>query len=563
MALIPLPQSRQQQAPPPAATGNPQAPTANFNGVMGAVGQLAQAGQQSEIPQDSFTAPARGMAKLGEGMQGMAHFLHQVKEATDEAADGYAVANAQAAMDMAEAEQAKAEQKLAPNEWADAMKERAELTTGALLGDEKLSRKGRKRIQELGVRWTGRAVSSTAQRGVVAMGQRAEDASFGVLEKKQTANDFDAVDRGLDDLEKNPPGYINPRRLQRFREQNQQARMRHKADVQANTALGIQSLHGTDEANKYIAGLDADNISKAKMTNAVQAQHRDTVANEVDALEDSIALGVSDPTDPAAIVTPEQIDARTAGNPNIRETVKLQLKDFLKKRRDAQAMEAARATAPEERSKILSELNSVDPTKVTDEELTAFSNRIGMLPPGYRQLPRERYQRIIRKQGSLDSAEERSALAYGEDILEKRMTTGGFGPYTHTKEKKDSKGNTIYDSHGNPETYSQFVAKDWREALKKKTDLGGMLGRYLAGKKDPTAEDVDKWMKKNLPPANALSASDDWLFNPAVAVPAPADLKRVTGPTIDPAGIMESMPSTASPLQDDDGSLIGDPYREP
>lgn len=85
MPLIPIAEPRPQQDAPALSSRIAAAPRANYSGVMGAIGQLANAGQQDLVPVQPFTAPGAGLQEAGRGITDVGAILTKVHLETLEA----------------------------------------------------------------------------------------------------------------------------------------------------------------------------------------------------------------------------------------------------------------------------------------------------------------------------------------------------------------------------------------------------------------------------------------------------------------------------------------------
>lgn len=256
---------------------------------------------------------------------------------------------------------------------------------------------------------------------------------------------------------------------------------------------------------------------------------RERTSTTVDRFEDAVAGG--------EITVPDEVDKWEEGNPNIRPTVRAQLKASLLRRQDANEKERARATAPEESSALLTKIRSMDPDKATDEDFVKLSTAINELPVGYRQLPRDVLNRRWRKYEGEDTAAEKSMLGYGEKLMGSMYDGGDFGSFINSELITDKDGKPVIDTEtGKPKVKWVKDFDQEQKAIEAKKKLGGLFHRWFMNNPKAKEEDVRIWLKQHSDSATLIRAADDY---EAQSAPSSA----MTGPKIDPAGIMNDLPS--------------------
>ena len=275
---------------------------------------------------------------------------------------------------------------------------------------------------------------------------------------------------------------------------------------------------------------------------------RERTSTTVDRFEDAVAGG--------EITVPDEVDKWEEGNPNIRPTVRSQLKASLLRRQDANAKERARATAPEESSALLTKIRGMDPDKATDEDFVKLSTAINELPVGYRQLPRDVLNRRWRKYEGEDTAAEKSMLGYGEKLMGSMYDGGDFGFTTDIVPVLDVNGKPVIDTETlKPKVKIVTNHEKEQQALTAKAKLGGLFRRWFMNNPKATEEDVHKWLKEHADSATLIRAADDYKAKAAAATTAPP--VQSAPPVLEqaPAGTSETPPENV-PLQ---GALPDNP----
>lgn len=509
MPFISFPEISGQPDAPAAVTGNPRAPTADFSGLRGAAAGLTRAANQDEVDPAPYQAIGVGMKAVGQGLQGIGGLMMKLQAAKEEAVDDTNIAEAQRALDLAEASFVKDREKMDVGEWESKWEERRRVVIDKLGESDKLSKKARQRLDLMTTRWDGQQALKTAEHSTIEMGRRAQSAGLANVRALTATGNHAAARAGLDLLSKKQ--YTDPMLLQREREAIDAAEKETQQREQANETIRITREQGPDAAEKYVQELDADEITKKKLGMEVKSARRETAGAIADEFEDAVAKGYLNPTDPAGINTEEEVDKWRSWDPNVRPAMRAQMKAHVRQYNDATAREVARANAPEHSSRLLSEIRKLDPESASDDQFLALRNRISMLPEGYRQLPYDVLTRKWRKYEGEDTAAEKTMLSFGERIMDSMLDGGDFGAYTHTKIKKKADGTEITDPEtGLPKEYHEFNNDDFEKALTAKQKLGGMLNRWL--QKNPGADEdaVTKWLNDNAGASTRIRAADDY-----------------------------------------------------
>lgn len=545
MPLIAFPEARAVPDAPAAVTGNPRAPTADYGNVRQAATGLARAAQADEIDPAPFMAPGRGLEAAGRGLTAIGEVMAKLKEAREEAEDDTAVANGQRDLDLVEASFVKDREKMDPAQWEDSYAERRRVAIDSLLNNDKLSKKARHRLELLSTKWDGNQALRTAESATLTMGQRAEDSVFAGIAKKRMAGDFAGAENDLAMIEQNQKDgkmrYVNPRRIQAEREQNKHDQEKAEYDAKKQAIYDA----ATTDPEGYLKGRggkrddDTPPELDAYGVNLAQQAIRETKGAAIDGLQDGMALGAEDALADGAIVSDWQIDQYAKEHPGqITPEVVQRAKAQLARLHNYYEVERNRANAPEIRSRLMSEIKQLEPETMTAEQYESLSDQITALPAGYRELPRDLLRRKWNRSQAEETAEERSMLNYGDNLLDSMMKQQLFVPYEKTIPVTDSRGAQAYDDNGNPKTKMVRDEAKYREALTEKQTLGGKFERYYRQQerlgKPMDEQAIKDWLDKNVSDKTRLQALKD--YSPGWIDSLTSSVKKAAGGEVIPPG---------------------------
>lgn len=278
-----------------------------------------------------------------------------------------------------------------------------------------------------------------------------------------------------------------------------------------NNTLTVARTQGREAARKYADEHGADAIEKEKLLSAADSVHRDMLALKTEELSNAIASG--------QITVPAEIDNWEPDNPTITPEVRAQYKAHLIQQNNAIEKERQRANAPENMSRLVSEIQNLDPEKATDADFVRLDLAVQSLPEGYRRVPSQKLDIKLNRARSADNPDDDS-VKLGDDILHSMLNAGKFGSFDNGT-GKDSKGNPAIGIENGE--VSKRDPKQYQEALTRKAKVGGQFHRWIKANPKATPDEIQKQIYKLTGEPVAAGLLDD-LFGPPPQSIGPVDL---------------------------------------
>lgn len=497
-------------------------PTVDTRELMQATGNLG-AVRQPEINGAVMAAPFDALGSIGKAVMETGGILGALAVKQREAESDMQVARAQEQMEAARAEfETWAMTDVNPGGWVAAWDERWNAAKAQILEDETLNDGARQRLGIIAEQYGGAArvdVAKSAAKRSFAMAGSSYDAR---ITRAIAAKDYgQAVNLSR---EKTAKGYGWDHETAALEADITKMQQRDEETARMNETISIARSQGRDAARKYADDNGADAIEKEKLLSAADSVHRDVLALKTEELSNAIASG--------QLTVPAEIDTWEPDNPAITPEVRAQYKAHMTRMNDAVERERQRANAPENMSRLVSEIQDLDPEKATDADFVRLDLAVQALPEGYRRVPSRKLDAKLDRARSLDTPDG-DVAELGDDILHSLFKSGSFGSYDNGT-GKDSKGNPAIGTE-NGEVFKRDEAQ-YRAAITRKAEVGGKFSRWLKANPKATPEQVQKRIYEITGEPVAASLLDD-LFGPA---PGP--------PSLGPVDITGALPTgTAGP----------------
>ncbi len=535
---------------------------------------LAGAGATTRLDVDAATAPGRGMAAVGQGLQQLGNATIQLAQKKQEADAVVAERKAalliqQANADVATAVAGEADQ----SKWADIATDRMNTLQSELAAIPNVGQKARELIDyKFSANQTDvvdgleqHAAKKSLADAAQAIGDTVADAGLSGDEKLADATIAGGVERKLITPEQ---GRLLKDRFARQVEETKQVKQKESilAAVRENPELALGILKDDK--------LQVNESVRAWGINVAQQGIREATGAQISDMENEVAKGLG-----GALPNPEAVDGWAEkwekdhpGQPKFSPAMKATARAHVARMNDATAKATMAANGPQIASQLWTEVDSFDPKTATREDYLALKARIGELPT---EMQKDLREPLEARWNGTPAPQQQGAIALGERILTNMFRSGSFGPLSEGKPvmripMKDGKPvegaaeEPAYDQFGKQRFEVVPSGKLYQRALADKAKAGGEFRRWLATNPNADEKQIREhlWQTSSdftrggtLDTLDAQKAQLDAILN-TPAAPAPV------GPGDTPPAPVESdageeIDSEEEPPLPDDGRTYG------
>lgn len=521
---------------------------------------LAGAGALPRLDMEAATAPGRGTAAIGEGLQRAGSALGQMAEKKAEAdsivAERHAsLLMAKANADISAAVAGEADQ----SKWGDI----ATARMGALQGELAKINVDPKTRETIAYKYAANHIDVVDGLKTHANRKSLADAAQAIGDTVSDAANME--DEALADS--TIAGGVARKLISP--EQGNLLKERFRGIVKERAVIRQkESILGAvrEDPQQALAILQDDRLQVSESTrawgiNAAQQGIREATALAVNDMENEIAKGLGGglPNPQAVDEWAEKWEKDHPGQPKFSPAMKATARGHIVRMNDATARATMAANGPVIASRLWSEVDAFDVKTATRETYLQLKARIAELPA---EMQSEVQGPLEAKWNGTPAPEQRTVLAHGERILNSMLRSGAFGPLSRREavlrvEMKDgvpvegAKPQPDYDPNGELKTREIAEPKWYQQALTDKAKAGGDFRRWLALNPKATEEQATQYLWQSSSGAtragmfDVLDAQLKAETTPAAPSPAPVQPPAVP------------VESTEEELPDDETSSLG------